>query len=285
MASVLVAVLLTPENSYAVRPFLDWCVTIPGADIRVTVKNRPTTSKDVRDFREAMRQEVVDSQDYDRLLFADPRVVGQEGFLAKMIASGGDIVTAVYFDPADLMCPPIWKGDDQKFLEVEEVSEIDGAGFGCCLISNACLAAIDFCEDQYEYWRTLKELGFRCLSCNALICRTHLPDGKIFYKDPAAAAHDGSLFDYEIICPEGIRINGKLYEGHQRVSFDLWETLVSIDAQYRAGVAQMSRRVHRDAGVPVPTGGFANKMKGAAYSIPPSAYPKGMIITKLPGGN
>lgn len=186
----------------------------------------------VKRMRELIRLDAL-RLGVDALYMSDCDTIPPPGALSQLLASDGDIVTAIYFDRNRDGRAVCWRHDDQdqSFIYREKVSEVDGAGMGACLIKRHVLEQCDWNygipDDDYVYWMQAKQLGFRCLSLNTVICKHYITATE--FADRPTPEEVGARVAITVKCPDGVTINGRKYKGQVFVSEEMAKSIKEID--------------------------------------------------------
>jgi hypothetical protein len=209
-------------------------------------------------LRERCREDALESG-ADAMFFFDCDTIPPLDAIEQLLGVPGDIVSGIYYSrlPGATDRAVCWKHGDpeQDFLNTEHVSEIDGAGMGCCLIHRRvmehCTFDYEVPDDDYPFWdQAIKFLnpaidkGFRLRSLNTLRCR-HYQTADAFIHHPFGKKIEtrDNMYEYQIQCPDGVTINGEKYQGKATADQGTIGQIRMMDAPYREGDIKASKRV------------------------------------------
>jgi len=148
----------------------------------------------------ARNQIAVQSLEFDKLLFVDSDIVIPADALETMIRDDKDIVTAIYPKKhRDKIEYEIYvKNEKSRYIPateipIDDVSEVDGCGLGCCLIKTEIFKTL-----EYPYFLNTSLLeNDRSLSEDLYFCRMVKRSGlKIFADKRIICGHLGT-FDFK----------------------------------------------------------------------------------------
>lgn len=185
----------------------------------------------------------------DAMFFLDCDTIPPVDAIDQLLEVPGEVVTGIYYSRLGgatdrAVC---WKTTDpaQAFVNSEHISEIDGAGMGCCLIRKSVLECCTFDQsvpdDDYPFWVQAKKEGFRLRSLNTLRCR-HYQTETDFIQHEFGFVGKEELESYQVVSPEGVTINGSLYKGSVSAGAKIMETIRDLDRPYREGILKVESR-------------------------------------------
>lgn len=250
---VAVATMLHARKQYSFGHWFEWARVQTWEPVEFIIRVHTGKYGDchaVKNMRESIRQQALELG-ADVLFFMDCDTIPREDAVEQLLQVDGDIITGIYFSRMTgthdrAVC---WRHDDneQNFLDLEAVSEINGAGMGCCLIHRRVFEIIDFKhpipDDDYPYWDNAIRAGFRARSLNILRCLHYLTEKDSVYHEFGVELEQKPVESYTIRAVDGITINGKKYMGKVVADRDIIRTLRELDAPYASGIVKVARKV------------------------------------------
>jgi hypothetical protein len=238
---VAIATLVHERKAYAYEHFFEWArlqTWEPVEFVTAVHLGKYGDCGGVKEMRERVRQQALDLG-ADALMFLDIDTIPEENAVEQLLEVDGDMVTGIYFsrESATEDRAVCWRHDDndQNFLNNEVVSEIDGAGMGCCLIHRRVFELVDWKyeipDDDYPYWAEASRLGFRLRSLNTLRC-LHYANEREYTYHPFGQIEESTKETYTIQSPDGVSINGKRYAGTIMEEPELLRTIQELDEPY-----------------------------------------------------
>lgn len=228
---VLISSLLHHGNEHVYPKFFSWCKTqiYQPSEFWILIHRKSKFHQrpdEVTELRERARIKALE-WGFNALFFIDCDTIPPVDAIDRLLEIDADMATGIYFRDGYAVA---WVSGDpyQEFLN-DEVSVVNGAGLGCCLISSKVLEAVPFegVWDDFPYWYKASVKGFRCRSLNTLRCH--------HYWNPHVDEYEPAVPHYTIRCPEGICINGVKYEKRVRIDKVPIEAIKEMDKPYRTG--------------------------------------------------